>query len=396
MKTQIAKKLKAVVSLVLAVLTVTTVFSSCSLGKTKIDIEDFVTVEFTSFNKHAKPQLTIDYDAVENLVEAEKMKRYFAKVNPQEAELYNYFGDSASLWTFIDIKFAQEYENLANGDTVVVTAVPSSEMESAGQSLKDIEKGLGVKIKDAEIKVEGLADAKEIDLFKDIEKYFSFEGVNGKGKIDISIPEDTSYQIEDFYFKRTGYNTFNVVYNNESLGNLTYDVKPDESGYAKTDFKQGDVCTIQMVNPTLTFNLEKLGYVAKAEEYTVTVPDLGSYITSKDQLTQKDMEILKKALVDHMINEGYGNPEIMATYYSKINPGEVCDEDAKDIFVAVIAADRTVVFTKRRAYLTEAYGLIKNAQGELRFETTDYRYGYDSEDSLMATYNKKYTLEKLS
>ena len=160
MKTQFTKNLKAVISLVLAVLTVTTVFSSCSVGKTKIDIEDFVTVEFSSFNKHATPKLTIDYDALENLVEAEKMKKYFAKVNPQEAELYNYYGDSASLWTFIDIKFAEDYKNLANGDTVVVTAFPSSEMESEGQTMKDIVPCLGIKIKDAEIKVEGLVDAK--------------------------------------------------------------------------------------------------------------------------------------------------------------------------------------------------------------------------------------------
>lgn len=395
MKTKSA--IKSTLAVILAAATALLSFCSCSLGKTKIDIEEHITVAYSSFNKHAKADMTIDYDSIEALVDSEKMKKYFAKVNPEEAELYDYFGDSASLWTFIDIDFAQEYENLANGDIIVVTATPSSEMESAGETIEDIEKGLGISIKDAEIKVEGLVDAKEIDLLKDIDKYISFEGTNGKGIVKINIPEGTEYQIDDFYFKRSYQNGLDVVYNNESLGSLSYSVQPDENGKTRTDYRKGETCTVALSYSELKTNLEELGYVAKAEEYKVTVPDLGEYITSKDQLTQEDMEILRNGLLEHMTAEGYGNPEIMATYYSKINPGVVCDEDLKDIFVCIIAADEQRIFTTTRgAFIVEAYGIIKNADGEIRFETEESWTYYDSEESAIAAYNQNYTLEKIS
>lgn len=395
MKTKSA--IKSTLAVILAAATALLSFCSCSLGKTKIDIEEHITVAYSSFNKHAKADMTIDYDSIEALVDSEKMKKYFAKVNPEEAELYDYFGDSASLWTFIDIDFAQEYENLANGDIIVVTATPSSEMESAGETIEDIEKGLGISIKDAEIKVEGLVDAKEIDLLKDIDKYIAFEGTNGKGVVKINIPEGTEYQIDDFYFKRSYQNGLDVVYNNESLGSLSYSIQPDENGKTRTDYRKGEICTVVLSYSQLKANLEELGYVAKAEEYEVTVPDLGEYITSKDQLTQEDMEILRNGLLEHMTAEGYGSPEIMATYYSKINPGVVCDEDLKDIFVCIIAADKQRIFTTERgAFIVEAYGIIKNADGEIRFETEESWTYYDSEESAIAAYNQNYTLEKIS
>lgn len=398
MKTKSA--IKSTLAVILAAATALLSFCSCSLGKTKIDIEEHITVAYSSFNKHAKADMTIDYDSIEALVDSEKMKKYFAKVNPEEAELYDYFGDSASLWTFIDVDFAQEYENLANGDIIVVTATPSSEMESAGETIEDIEKGLGISIKDAEIKVEGLVDAKEIDLLKDIDKYIAFEGTNGKGTFKIEIPEEAAFEVDGFYFNpfTAPKNGYRVVYNNEDIGSIAYKLKSeDNSGKIRTDYAKGEICTIIFDYSELKANLEELGYVAKAEEYEVTVPDLGEYITSKDQLTQEDMEILRNGLLEHMTAEGYANPEIMATYYSKINPGVVCDEDLKDIFVCIIAADKQRIFTTTRgAFIVEAYGIIKNADGEIRFETEESWTYYDSEESAIAAYNQNYTLEKIS
>lgn len=392
------KTAKSALALVLALATVIVSFCSCSLARKKVKIEDFVTVEFSSFNKHATASLTVDYDAFNISVDNDKMLKYIKKLNPEAASYYEYYQEPVSLSVFLDVQLAEEYENLANGDVVVVTAVPSEEMESVKQTVEDIEKGLGISIKDAEIEVEGLADAKEIDFFAKFDEYLKFDGVNGKGTMRVDIPEGTTFEVDGIYFSCNNYyrNSYTAVYENQDIGSVTFRQKADETGNYKTDFAKGDSCTVELEYSSLKTKLEELGYIAKADEYTVTVPDLGSYITSKEQLTDKDKETLKKALIDHMTEEGYGNPEIMATYYSKIKPGEVCDEDAKDIFVAIIAADKTVIFTRRYAYITEAYGIIKNDKGEIRFETTESWAGYDSEEAAVAAYNQDYTLEKLS
>lgn len=368
------KSIKATLAIILAAVTALLTFCSCSAGKKKIDIEDYITVEYSSFNRHATAKLTVDYDAIEALVDDEKMSRYFAKVNPQDAEIYSYYGDSSSLWTFIDIGFAQEYKNLANGDVITVTATPSEEMESAGKTLKDIEKGLGISIKDAEIKVEGLEEAKEIDLFTGIEDFYTFTGVNGSGMIKIEVPNDISIKVGDFYLKqKTFSNGLEIIHNNQSLG--VYTLQPETDGEAlgiltpKDDYKKGDIAKISIsYRYDLKTNLENLGYVAKSEEYKITVPDLGSYVTSASQLSKADIEAIKKEFTEEVLNKD-SSVQLVSAYFGTINPDQTC-EDKKKTAVFIHCTYNVIFSTRYKYYMVDS--LVKNDAGEFEFNLNTF------------------------
>lgn len=371
--------------------------ASCSAGGKAVDLQDFATVQFSSFDKHGKADLTVDYNAIMQKLDTKKAQKYFKKVCPEDAELYRQFGDDANLTTYLTIEFAQDYKNLANGDKVVVTAKPSDKMVSANQTLEDIEKGLGIKIKNAEFKVEGLETAKEVNIIKDINEWCVFSGTNGNGKLEIKGEKNAKFQDGDFYFSTNNYNTNNivVVHKNTKLGVIGLGVKDSYGNFksGKNNITKGEVITVYLYGGVLS-EMEKLGYVPAQTEFEITVPDLGNYVTSKNELTSEDINQMRTEL-QTLASEKLNNCKIVSDFFIMINPGAACDEDQKIKYICCVEYNKTSGFGQgKKYYWASAYGIIKNDSGVLRFDTDIGNYGYSSENALLSSLNSDYTIEK--
>lgn len=410
MKKKISKRLtgnvKSIIAAILISATFITLFGSCSVGKKNIKLKDYVTVEFSSFNHHGKSSLEVDYDELDDLIDDNKIAKLLKKSNLFDDADFEYdeidyerVADRFSFEDFITIDFADEYESLSNDDVVIVTASVSDYLFEAGKfELKDIEKALGISIKDAEFKVEGLVDAKEVDFFAPLKNYISFSGVNGSGKFCLDIPDDANINVDGFYLKPYSTASCNVVYENQDFGYLTLEIENDENATtADGEFSKGDLCTIKLTcTPELSENLEKLSCVVKNEKEIMTVPDLGNYVTSESQLTQTDLQKIKNSLIE-LIDEEYENSQLLGVYFASVKPGVVCNEKDKGKVVCIVQADRTIVFTTyREAHISEAYNIIKNDSGELSFESKTPWSSYDSESEAVERYDSNYSLTKIS
>ena len=391
-----AKSIKLIITvIILAAILLGT--ASCSAGGKTINLQDFATVQFSSFDRHGKADLSVDYNAIMPKLDTQKAQKYFKKVCPEDAVLYRQFGDDANITTYLTIEFAQDYKNLANGDIVIVTAKPSDKMASANQTLEDVEKGLGIKIKDAEFKVEGLATAKEVNIIKDINEWYVFSGTNSNGKLEIKGEKNTKFQDGDLYFSTNNYNTYDivVVHKNAQLGTIGLRVK-DSYGEFKTgqnNLTKGEIITIYLCGSGLT-EMEKLGYVPTQTEFEITVPDLGNYITSKSKLTSEDINQMRTEL-QALASEKLNNCKIVSSYFATINSGVACDKDRMIEYICCVEYNKTSGFGQgKKYYWTSAYGIIKNDSGVIRFDTDMGSYGYSSENALVSSFNSDYTIEK--
>lgn len=67
--------------------------TSCSVTRKSIDLKDFVTVTFDSYNGFSSPEMEVDYQLLSHEFDTEKMVKFFKKVCPEDAQVYNEFGD---------------------------------------------------------------------------------------------------------------------------------------------------------------------------------------------------------------------------------------------------------------------------------------------------------------
>lgn len=288
------------IQIVIAALTIVAVVlsvASCSVTRKKIDLKDYVSVEYTSFNGHAGAVLNINNEKLEEDIGVENLKKYFAKLNPDEARFYNSFGDYPEPSEIFTIQLKEKYENLSNGDAVVVEVVPGSLMEEKGQKISDCEKGLGINFKktSVEFKVEGLEDAIEIDIFKDITKCINFSGADGYAKGEVNIPDDFSTESNGIYFSAYNSNSLQAVYNNQSVGIFTLRIKnADET---KTAFGNGDIAVVYIDESNSDYsNLEKMcKAVLKSKTANIKIEGLGKLVTNKSELNSAVLEEIKSA-----------------------------------------------------------------------------------------------------
>lgn len=409
MKRKISKRLtgkvKSIIAAILISATFITLFGSCSVGKEKIKLKDYVAVEFSSFNHHGKASLKVDYDELDDFIDDDKITKLLKKSNLFDDDFeygeidYERAAERCSFDDLITIDFPEEYESLSNNDTVIVTASVSDTLFETGEfDLEEVEKILGISIKDAEFKVEGLVDAKEIDFFAPLKNYISFSGVNGSGKFYLDIPDDANINVDGFYLKPYGSASCDVIYENRDFGYLTLEIENDENAATVDgELSKGDLCTIKLTcNAQLSENLEKLSCVVKNEKEIMTVPDLGYYVTSESQLTQTDLQKIKNSLIE-LIDEEYDNSQLLGMYFASVNPGVVCDEKNKGKVVCIAQADQTIVFTTyRKAHISEAYNIIKNDSGELSFESQRSWSSYSGESEAVEGYDNNYSLTKIS
>ena len=101
-------------------------FTGC--GKTKVNFEDYISVEFNGYDTRGVVSLEVNNDAIDDLVEQKKIEKYIGKL-PDGEQLLMWTGN-IRLSQFFNIKLKDTYQDLSNGDKIVVEIEIVKDFES--------------------------------------------------------------------------------------------------------------------------------------------------------------------------------------------------------------------------------------------------------------------------
>lgn len=431
MKNVSKKSIRNALAIVLCAITVILSLCSCSsdkkgskeaennssavetIGKVKeLHLDDYVDIEYKSmsssveklYSGYVEPEIVIDYEKLGNDIGTDGMKNYYKIIKgltdeeaQNNANGVGYYPASA----IFTIELKESYQNLFNGDTVTVELnLQSSDSFEAAIA------AMGISIeKEIDITVEGLENAKELDLMGSVESYLKYSGGNGDttAEIDLSEVNDTAVLYDEIYVNIVhGFDDFySVVYNNEEIGTFYYYVKnsKDEDNKILTSYatvkslSNGDVLTVKLCSgDSLWVNLLNLGYIPNEFEKEITVSGRGEYVKTKDELTSDDLEKIKQDVFETLCKK-YSDVEICSANFATIKPGEACELSEKTEIHFVCAT----TFISTRSYSCyKVNGISRNESGELEYTLVSSNYGYEATaQDMESKLDSAYTYEKL-
>lgn len=381
-------KVKKIIAVVLAISSLLAL-CSCSAGREKIDLEDYITIEFSKYNGYGTVSIDVDEEGIENLIDYEKKEEFYADLTEdnREASLALAFLDEGT--DMFSVELAEEYENLSNGDKVKV--VVKSELEQFGCDINDIEKGLGIKFKDTEVtyKVEGLVDAKTLDVFEGIEECIKFvnpvdeekTAISGSAKAEIVIPNDFERVVDGMYLVRGDYrNTLKVVYNNQRLAEITFSIESSQ-----TYFSSGEKFTVVASGGS---SLEEYDYLLAEYTKEYTVPKLAERVTSKSQLSADKISKIKSDTLQ------YVKDELSATTVYDFYCYEIKPSSDANIKCYIVATTDYKGWFDTHATVAIYPIILPDGTWEYEIERTG-RYDSLEEATEYITSNNDYTYEKI-
>ena len=288
-----------------------------------VDLNKLLSVDFGKYEGYASPSVEVDYDYFRSLLVEEVVDDFAEK--SMDSQVKAILARDCEEW--FNAEFDKAYSNLKNGDAIKVNLVLDNVLDDCGVSVADLEVGLAINLHGGTNNyiVTGLKEPKNvIDVFEGIEQYIVYEVANGNGSTyGIAIPDDYSKQINDIYFSKKKYsNSVSVIHGNTKLGEISYKI----NGY---NLKKGDILELTANAPTNA--LEELGYIIPSEKMNVTVPDLGEYLTSQEQLTSDIIEAIKAE-----IYEKEDIKSIDKLYYANYKPGIECTFESTSFIVAIV------------------------------------------------------------
>jgi len=318
-----------------------------------IDLDQLFNIDFGKYNGYACPSVSINYEYLGNIIVDEILEAYGRNTT---TEVKNLILGDCSKW--FDAEFDEDYYNLKNGDKVTVNLVMNEIFGQENIKMEDIEKGLAINLNGGSKSyiVSGLEESKYlIDIFEGIEQYIVYTGANGKGKIgysQVAIPDDYLKQKDDIYFVKGMYtNSVKVIYNNRNLGEIIYYIDGN-------NLSKGDIITLN-ANVSIE-GLQELGYIIPVTSTKVTVPDLGEYLTTLNQLTP---EIVKK--ISEKVYAKQGIEKIDKLYYTTYKPSVECTYNSTSFMVAIFYKDGWVFDGYR---IDELYDIIIKPDGSIVVE----------------------------
>lgn len=261
-------RLVKVLSVILSVVTVLLCFTSCGLGG-KIDIEDYVTVEYTGFDGKGSVDFDIDYDEL-TLALLDKCKSQIKKMIKENESEYSV--DEFAYLMASAFNVYTEAEDLSNGQ--VITA----EIDFEGHKYLFEEYGFNIDLSPISYTVEGLQEPVSVDVFENMEVVF--EGISPKLRVS-------------FKEKEVGKYGFSVTY------------KLNTSGYYN-NFKIGD--NLNIVAQFSEGSAIDKGYIVTSTEKTITIDNTmaESYIQDPNQISA-DIKTLAKAEADKKAQQQFTN-----------------------------------------------------------------------------------------
>lgn len=359
--------------------------SAC--GTTSVSLDEYIDVSFEKYNGFGSLTLSINSTGLDSLVEDEKMAQYINGL--KNKEISNEIGDTINFSDIIEFKPKDVYKNLSNGDVVEVEVVVNKLLSSSGETLDSLQKALGITIKDTVISftVGGLEEARIIDVMGFIEEYIVYEGANGGAKASVCFPNDFEYTVDGFSFVRDSmyYNNLEVIYNNKSLGEISYQCKEGQN------LSKGETYTITAKPSSWrSLDLSEIGYVIN-DEMSVTVPDLGEYVSSKEEITNELKTAITKAINAKFAEEEYEQVKIHDYYWGTLKASATTDNKAEDTYkIFVLMSHKQYIWgTEYLNFGTSK--LIKLPDGSYHIELDVYK----AADELEKCFDEDYTYEKI-
>ena len=360
--------------------------------KQTVDINKLISVDFGKYNGYATPSISINQEYLSSLV---NQSVYTDFVNAFSAKIAAALQKYPKYTGLFEIRFAEAYNNISNGDTVKVIISPNQELVSCGITADTLADGLMLKFDTfgIEYTVSGLEKAdKVIDLFQDIEECITFKGPNGKGTVSLKLTSDFNFVVGDFYFNEyEGYGDDNdqmtVIYNNEVFEQIYYRIDIDK----QHQLDKGEVITIVAdVDETL---FEEYGYIIASKTYDLTVPDMGEYLTEDDILSTEIVNNLTEYLIKTTTDDVTVTKACHELYFGTINPGVQNKYAAKTAIAGVIQTYNGWWGTQYS--LVYLYDIVVEPDGTIQYSEIDYEFWHDSVEKASADLRTDYTFTKL-
>ena len=241
----------------LVLILIITMFSG---GRTKVDMEDYITVNFSGLNGKGTAQMSIDYTGLSQVSELTSTSKW----SKSELESMIYLlGEEWAKRDMLEHAFKCTLEadqgTLSNGDKVTVNVAVSDETCKA--------LNIKVKPKTISVKVEGLTQVTAFDAFADIEVSFSGIAPNGKATL---------------------------MNNSRDEACMSYTYSLD----VNSGLSNGDTVTVTISENAIDRVAEQTGKAPEVMSKQYTVTGLSAYVTELSQISGEAMKSMQKEAED--------------------------------------------------------------------------------------------------
>lgn len=261
---------KAGILIGVAILAALLIIALLVTHKKKIDLNDFVTVEFSGYDTYGTAEVTFDYDGFfEEVKEKAKGKKSSKKeANELLSELmvdFSNWGSYVGLVKDVDWSLNKS-EELSNKDKVMLN------FEYDNKAAKKY--GIRFTGDDTEYVVSGLEDIREIDPFEDVTLEFSGTSPDASASIVYNSPD-------------------------EAVENLNFNLSKSDG------LKKGDTVKVT-VDFDEEYVLETYGCRFTSDSKEFTCDEVDEYLTTLADLDEETMKLMKGQTED-VINAYFGN-----------------------------------------------------------------------------------------
>lgn len=360
------------------------------LVRDKLNLEDYINITFDGHNGAGKANVSFNSVVANTLFDAEKINQLFKESTEYAMlpdEYVNKMASHCELSDIIDFDFITDRTGLSNGDVISVKVAVVQEFADSGVTLEDLKSILGVDFEEEfTYTVSGLKDGIAIDLLTDIEQYVTYTGANGGGQASFSLPDDYYKEVNGFYISKDDFGGISVVYNNEEIGTVSI---YQENSFAQ-NLKEGDQIRFYIQSNSQASLAEKYNVFFAPSEIYVTVPDLGDYVTSASQLSDKQIDEMKQAVMDKYGDQGWRKLTPLSNVYeATLKPQSV--NQKKSTFAIFFAMKKTSYSAfgdvEYEVYeLYAVYNIAIKPDGTLIYDTPDL-FEYESFDTMQELEN---------
>lgn len=267
------------------------VLSLTGCGAQKLSLKEYVSVTYEGYSGQATATVNVDNEGLDALVDSKKVNDYMNGL--VKGTMIEGLTGVETFSQMLSFEIKGEKNQFANGDVLVIEIKPSPSVELCGGTMASMQEALGITLESTEIEVtvEGLEEAKILDVFGFVEKYIVYKGANGGADASIEFTDELEVEKDGFSIKRRAYysNVVEVVVDHKTVAEIAYHCKYDGK------LSEGQSFTIVAEN-NMNRGASKIGetgYIFNTEA-TVKVPKLGKYISSKGELTEAFKEEFAK------------------------------------------------------------------------------------------------------
>ncbi len=295
----------------------------------------------------------------------------------------------------LDIKWADNYQNLANGDCVTLQIGLKDTFVSAGATMKSLEKARGISIKNTELTftVKDLPEPQVLDIMSLLGGCIHYSGGNGNGKAAIAIPADFSGSLGEIYLRRSDFSTstIDIINDNKVIASMLLSVDNCEG------LSTNDIVTIK--GKILGGDeLMDLSYVVDPQERSFAVPELGEYISSSSQIDENFLSEIKTA-GSTATSLWLDDVTVDSVYLGTIAPNGVTYDYSKCIVCIIFYGKETWPYSGTGYKGVVLRDVVLKTDGTIEYGTAELvnniLAGFDTANEVLESFPLNYAYERI-